>query len=482
VNGKESARVRLAAGLLNRSGYLLLLVTICLTAIPYGTVQPWWISIFECAIFLIAILAVAEFTITKRWQLQWTLVAPLLVLILFAIIQSIPLFSGPGPISPRTAISADPFSTRSFALELSALVSVSLLLLHYTTTKARLTRLIYVIVGIGAASALFGIIRQSLQTSPGFLLPALPTGGRSFGQFINKNHFALLVEMSLGLTLGLIMAEWDRHRRVIVLVLVAVMLWAAIIYSNSRGGIVASLCQMLFVAAFIGWMRAPAKDEKASDDENEEDDRESRWQRIRNLAGGLVTRAFLLVCLVGLLIYGVSWIGGEPVVSNLEFAVTDFSQQQMGNNVNSSRKEIWAASWQMFKAHPIAGVGFGAYWIGITRYHRASGEITPQQAHNDYLELLTSGGLIAYALLIWFAILFLRAASRRVGPPDVYCRAVSLGALAGIFGVAIHSIFDFGLHITINALVFFVLLVIVLQSNPLVSKDIDGAGTLTNGV
>ena len=476
--------MRPAARLLNRSGYLLLLVTICLTAIPYGTVQPWWISAFECAVFLIAILAVVEFSITKRWQLQWSLMAPLLVLILFAMIQSIPLFSGPGPISPRTAISADPFGTRLFALQLTALVFVSLLLLHYTSTstKARLTTLIYVIVGIGVASALFGIIRQSFQTSPGFLLPALPTGGRSFGQFINKNHFALLVEMSLGLTLGLIMAEWGRRRRVIVLVVIAAMLWVAIIYSNSRGGIIASLCQLLFVAVFIGWMRAPAKDEEARDDEDEEDGRESRRRRIRNLAGGVVTRAFLLVCLVGLLIYGVSWIGGEPVVSNLEFAVTDFSQQQMANNVNSSRKEIWGASWQMFKAHPIAGVGFGAYWIGITRYHRASGEITPQQAHNDYLELLTSGGLIACGLLIWFAILFVRAAGRRSGPPDFYSRAVSLGALAGIFAVAVHSIFDFGLHITVNALVFFVLLVIVLQSNRLVSDELSATGAIDNGV
>lgn len=482
VNGKESASVRPAARLLNRLGHLLLLVTICLTAIPYGTVQPWWISAFECAVFLIAILAVVEFTITKTWQLQWSLVAPLLVLIVFAIIQSLPLFSGPGPIGPRTAISADPFGTRLFALQLTALIFVILLLLHYTSTKARLTWLIYLIVGIGVVSALFGIIRQSLQTSPGFLLPALPTGGRSFGQFINKNHFALLIEMSLGLTLGLIIAEWGRHRRVVVLVVVAAILWVAIIYSNSRGGIVASLGQLLFVAAFIGSMRGPAKDNQASDGEDDEEERPSRLRRIRKLAGGLITRAFLLICLVGLLIYGVSWIGGEPVVSNLEMAVTDFSQQQMSNNVNTSRKEIWSASWQMFKAHPIAGVGFGAYWIGITRYHRASGELTPQQAHNDYLDLLTSGGLIACGLLIWFAVQFVRAARLRVRSADSYCRAVSLGALAGIFAVALHSVFDFGLHITLNAAVFFVLLVIVLQANQPVSEEIGCTDGIAHGI
>ena len=60
----------------------------------------------------------------------------------------------------------------------------------------------------------------------------------------------------------------------------------------------------------------------------------------------------------------------------------------------ASRNEIWRATLKMFAAHPILGVGMGGYWIGITAYHDASGLMTPQEAHNDYLELLSSGGLI----------------------------------------------------------------------------------------
>ena len=36
-------------------------------------------------------------------------------------------------------------------------------------------------------------------------------------------------------------------------------------------------------------------------------------------------------------------------------------------------------------------------------------------------------------------------------------RAVSLGSIIGLVGVGVHSIVDFGLHVTINALVFVVL-------------------------
>jgi O-antigen ligase len=111
----------------------------------------------------------------------------------------------------------------------------------------------------------------------------------------------------------------------------------------------------------------------------------------------------------------------------------------------------------MFAAHPITGVGLGGYWIGITAYHDASGLMTPQEAHNDYLELLSSGGLIGFAIGVWFAVLVIREARRNFSLDGSYMR---LGAIFGIIGVAAHSLVDFGLHILINAIVFLSLIMI----------------------
>ena len=459
-HGEKPSSLQSVARFLDRFIYFSLLTTIVLTTIPYGTVQPWWIAIFECLVFVIAILGVIETIISKRWSLNLLLVAPLLALILFAFIQTLPLFSGPRPMSPRTSLSADPYNTRLFAVQLFALTLVVVLLRRYILSKARLRGLIYVIIGVGVASALFGIIRQNLQQSPGFLLPALPLGGRSFGQFINRNHFALLLEMSLGLTLGLIVGEVGRHRRLLVLLPIGALLWVALIYSNSRGGILASLSELLFLGVLLDPVRHLAEHRAGTG-----------WRRFQNLAGGLAVRVFLMACLIGLFAYGVGWVGGEPVVSNFQNAATDFSQQEMENNTNTSRKEIWSATWQMIKAHPLAGVGFSGYWIGITRYHRASGEITPQQAHNDYLELMASGGLVGCALVVWFGVSVIKKARQRLHAPDPYCRAACLGALTGIFGAAVHSFVDFGLHMTINALVLFTLTVIAVQSDLLSDKS-----------
>ena len=56
----------------------------------------------------------------------------------------------------------------------------------------------------------------------------------------------------------------------------------------------------------------------------------------------------------------------------------------------------------MFKANPVSGVGLGGYWAAIPAYHDASGSLTPQEAHNDYLELLASGGIVGAAFGGWF--------------------------------------------------------------------------------
>ena len=433
--------------------FVALLLTIGLTAVPYGTVQPWWISIFECVIFLIAAMAMVDALVSRRWSLRLSLWTPLLMLCLLGAIQSLPLFSGPPPIGPVSALSADPQGTQAVVLQLFALIVAALLLRRYVSTRTRLLKLVYVIIGVGVASAIFGIVRKNMQSSTGFFLPALPIGGRSFAQFINRNHFAFLVEMSLGLTLGLLVSK-ESIRRKLIFLPVGALLWVALIYSNSRGGILASLCEVLFLGILLDPVRHLTNR-----------DGTSRLNGFQNLVGGLAVRVFLLACVVGLFAYGVGWVGGEPVVSNFQNAATDFSQQEMHDNINTSRKEIWSATWQMAKAHPIAGVGIGGYWIGITKYHRASGEITPQQAHNDYLELLASGGVIGCALVAWFMVTFIRRATDCLSMGDTYYRATTIGALAGIFGVAIHSFVDFGLHMTINALVLFALIVIAVYTD-----------------
>jgi len=432
------------------------LVVIVVTAIPYGTVQPWWIAFFECLVFVLGMLGIVEGLMAGRWSIkELSIATPLVLLVLFILFQSVPLFAGtdnPGLPKLTLAISADPYNTRLVAVRLFALIIAGGLLLIYTSSTRRLRALIFVVIGVGLASALFGVVRKYFQQGPGFLLPALIKDGRGFAQFINRNHFGFLLEMTWGLTLGLLFTKNGVRRRIFVVLPIAAFLWIALILSNSRGGIVASLGQLLFLGVLLDPLRHFDKRPAVT-----------AWNRFRNFAGGLALRVILIVGMVVLFAYGVAWVGGESVVKNFQMAEYSFDEQSNYARANTSRNEIWSSTWKLIKAHPVAGVGFGGYWIGITRYHDATGEFTPQEAHNDYLELLASGGVIGCMLVIWFVVLFVTRVRQTLRASEPFYRAAALGALVGIFGVMIHSFLDFGLHVTSNALILCALIVIALQ-------------------
>src|SRR5204863_2549294 len=105
--------------------------------------------------------------------------------------------------------------TRFFALQMLALTTFLALLYRYAGAERRVRILVYTVLGIAVAGAIFGILRQTTQHRTGFILPLLePTHG--YGQFINKNHFAYLMEMAFGLGLGSIIAVGVKRDRLML--------------------------------------------------------------------------------------------------------------------------------------------------------------------------------------------------------------------------------------------------------------------------
>jgi O-antigen ligase len=218
----------------------------------------------------------------------------------------------------------------------------------------------------------------------------------------------------------------------------------ALVLSKSRGGLFAIVTQVVCAPAILLGSRRLAAEEA------------QRWTRSITVRTALVVAVLLLVA------GGVFWLGGDQLMTgaetaSIEIAATGKSEQYEG----ARRRDIWQSTWLMFKAHPMAGAGFGGYWAEVPRFHQASGRLTPQQAHNDYLEVLASGGIIGVALLAWFALVLVKQARRSISETDGFQRAVASGATIALVGVAVHCVVDFGLHITANALVFVALLALL---------------------
>jgi O-antigen ligase len=195
----------------------------------------------------------------------------------------------------------------------------------------------------------------------------------------------------------------------------------------------------------------------------------------------LVTAVAAGVLLV-IIVAGVFWLGGDQLATGVETATIEMAGGDSSEmHEGARRRDIWRATWLMFKTHPIAGAGLGGFWAEVPVHHFASGVSTPQQAHNDYLELLASGGVLGTALFVWFAAVLIRQARQSVKTAEGFQRAVVLGAIISLVGIAVHSLVDFGLHVTINALGFVILLGI-LSLKPLGRREQAGKGGVGGAV
>ena len=423
-----------------------LLIAIVLTAIPYGTVESWSLASFQVVIFSLGLLWMIHGLLTGSWRFgNLNLFYPLIALVVFAILQSLSWSQiNVAGVKVQNAISADPFESWVFAMRLSALTLAGMLAVSLTDSLFRLSAVVHTVILVALLSAGFGMVRQTMQHDQGFLLPFLKVGG-GFAQFINKNHFAFLVEAAVGLLVGIALLRQDRSKWLLVYLSGILLLWVALVMSRSRGGLLAVTVQAICAVSFFILSRKHSP--KATDESSLD------WKRTIAVAG--VT----IVAVLSITIFGVIWLGGDQLTTGVETAVAEMRAAD-GTHEGSNRKDIWHSTWQMARAQPIAGAGLGGYWAEVPRYHDASGVQTPQQAHNDYLELLASGGIIGAAIFVWFVVLLIGKA-RTINGFSGFQRGAALGAVLGIFGVGVHSVVEFGLHITINALVFMMLLAIL---------------------
>jgi O-antigen ligase len=438
-----------ARRLLDRFIFAALLALSVFVAVPYGSVDPFWEGVFEASAFALGALWMIEGALAGFWlvgvhRLLW----PLVALLVFALAQALPFgVVTVAGVETRATLSADPFETVRFALKLAALVTTAALYLRYTSSPRRLRALVYVVVGVGLASALFGITRQLMSHEAlGLISKRLAANRDGYAQFINRNHFAYFAELSLGAAAGLLLSALrERRERLPLYFALALPVWAALVMSNSRGGLLGMFVLLISTALlyffFAGRTRA------AKGVEQHGGGRASK--------GVTVVRAAFAACaLIFVVGAGVVWLGGERLAERLGTLAVETGGAESKVRWGDRRLEIWGATWRLAREHPLAGVGLGAYRAAVTRQHDASGEMSLEQAHNDYLELFASGGLIGVALVAWFAAGLFASALGALRSHDYFRRAACAGALGGVCAVAAHSLFDFGLHVTANGVLF----------------------------
>jgi hypothetical protein len=434
------------------------LILIALVAVPYGTVDPWWESIFEAAVFGLAIVSLLEGTLRDAWfDKEHRLLLPLLGLLFFALVQSVPLWQYEGSkalagITLHRTLSADPFETQRFVYKLLAILLTLGLLLRYSNTERRLRALVYLVVGIAFTSAIFGLVKGEVAERIASLAGERPSTSAGYAQFESRNHFAVLIEMAVGVLLGLAIGDRRRKKRLIIYASSGLIMCVALLLTHSRGGALSLAFEIPFFFLLLVSVRNSIKSPVRQKTK-------FRTSREKLLGPSLFARAAMFTVLLAAVGATVILIGGQETISRIEMTVAEFEARPSGPP-KVMRPQIWQATGGLIWDNPVVGVGFAGYSMAIPGYLNSSGEWMLEQAHNDYLELQASGGLVGGALCLWFLVSFVTAARQRLRAAPPFLQAIRCGALAGLFAVALHSFFDYGLHITINTLVCAILLVL----------------------
>jgi O-antigen ligase len=263
-----------------------------------------------------------------------------------------------------------------------------------------------------------------------------PYPGRASGTYISPNNFSCLLEMTLPLAVAFLLAGRIKPLTRILVGYAALAMAAGLAVSFSRGGWAASVVgvfALLVVLICHRKHRLPA-----------------------------------LVLLIALL------AGGSFFVS--DFLSGTLSYMHRVEAVKESktidleyRAELWTAAEKMWMDHFWFGVGPAHYDYRFRQYRPENVQLSPDRAHNDYLNLLAdwgaAGGIIVAAGML--AFVFSLAKTWKVVRPDDFGRGMSsryaffVGASAALLALAAHSIVDFNLHIPANALIGVTLLALL---------------------
>jgi len=436
--------------LLSRIIFVLLSSIPVLSTVAFGAVDIWALGVLSAFAGLISILWLSDAAFRKEFQFSVSkLQLPLFGLILIGLIQLLPLrgLEIPSSLLDITVVSSLSLSAYSTRLAIVQLIVYFVFLaasLTFINSSKRLKYVVLTVIIFGSLMAVYGIL-QRLSNIEAIYGARIPVQAIPFASFINGHHFAAFMEMTLGLTLGLLFGEATKKDKRLLLVIASVIMGMAVIFTGSRGGMIALLGVISFVV--IANLFKKPMTEVDSEIENKRNHR----RKFTFVAGGLA----LIIGLFGAVVF----FGGD------ESLMRGVGLQSNQDDFSNGRMHFWQVAVQIFLDYPILGAGLDAFGTAFTRYDSWNGSFRIEQAHNDYLQVLADAGIVGFACVAAFIyLLFKQSLGVITKANDGFQQNVAIGALAGCFGILLHSFFDFPLRTPSNALFFLTLVVLATTS------------------
>jgi O-antigen ligase len=424
----------------NGTGAIIILCAIVIVSILlYGAVDTGTLAILSILSILLLVYWTSTAWRSNKLSIELNIIQlPVIAIGVIGLIQLLPFRGSPIPDSaidiPTTAsLSLDPYSTRFFLMRLFFYLIFFAAALTFVNTISRLRLIVITLIAFGGLLAFYSILQRVEDPSSIYGLRQ-PSQAIPFGTFINRHHFAALMEMMLGLSLGLLFAGDIKRNRWPFLGAAAIVMAIAIILTGSRGGVIGLVTSIVAIAVFAVYGRSGKRERH----------RDGGYSPTIILTAGAV---FLAVTIFIVLFLG----GVDPLLrgTGIGAGAGDFT---------SGRLDFWRTAIRIFLEHPIIGAGLDAFGVAYSFYDPSSGMFRVEQAHNDYLQTLADAGIAGFICITAFIYLLLRKGARVIkNSGSGFRRGAAVGALAGCIGILVHSFFDFPLRTPANAFVFLAL-------------------------
>jgi O-antigen ligase len=294
--------------------------------------------------------------------------------------------------------------------------------------RARPWLVVVPVVAVAWMESLLGLVQFRLMRIAGGEVAS------AAGTYVNRNHFAGLLEMAFPLAVLWAVYVWrkgsTRHSTparpaltAVALSFVAACLLAGIIVSLSRMGFIATLAAGVLTAMTV----------LSSRERQQYVALRRRWRW-----------ALLAAVLVCVLIF----------LPTRELASRFANMAATGQVSSEMRLGIWRDTLHMTSAYRWTGCGLGAYERGLYLFKKAAPVNTVDFAHNDYLQILAEMGIVGFVLVMLIAgtiawrllDVVLRRSNHRTWE-------LAVGLLCALLAIGLHGFVDFNLYIPANALV-----------------------------
>ncbi len=445
--------------------FILFTFGLVFAPLAFGTVEQWSLAVLELTVgaAYIGFFLAARFS--KESVLKVPGLLPLLLLLGLMAFQLVPLpgslvkIISPGSYdiySPLQSLSGDSgwmsLSVNRRAT-LHELLRIGCCCLMYIVTvqllsqPEKLKKTVNIVVFLAAGVAFLAIVQAVGSPDKIYWIRQVPHNAHPFGPWINPNQFAGYIELICPLAFGLFLFykpqvkgnESFRKKFVsfftvpgihfhLFLGFGTVLMVLAVFVSLCRGGILSIVVAGAVFLLLVKW-KFPG--------------------RGRIIFPVIVVSLFLAI----------SWFGWDLIMTEFDHGF------DRAGNVTDARLPLWSDLVGIIMDFPVFGAGFGTFLSIYPLYRTIGGNAILDHAHNDYLELLTDGGVVGFILAAWFVLSVLLHGLKMIRVRrDRYAVLLGIGGISGITALLFHSITDFNMHNGAVAYYFFFICGVVVAS------------------